>query len=150
MRSATSRPRCWRWRRPAASGASGASTRVDAMTRALSRIACAALCAASVLGVAAAAEPHPEAQLIAALDDLNNGKVNEAWQTLDALVKRQPNFRLAQMVYGALQAARAGRPGVQAAAPTGTELDGLVEEARLRLQARQEAIPDGSVPDVVL
>ncbi len=119
------------------------------MTRALSRLACAALLAAA-LPVALAAEPHPEVQLIAALDDLNNGRVNEAWQTLDALVRRQPNFRLAQLVYGALQAARAGQPGRPASALSGTEIDGLVEEARLRMQTRPDTIADDAIPDAIL
>lgn len=124
--------------------------RVFTLTMApLARAACAALCALALPLAAAAAEPHPEAQLLAALDDLNNGKVNEAWQTLDSLVKRQPNFRLAQMLYGALEAARAG-PAGQAAALTEPEFQNLVDEARLRLQVRQEAIPDGAVPDVIL
>ncbi len=76
------------------------------MASRFSRAAAAALC--SITLSLAAAEPHPEVQLIAALDDLNAGKINEAWQTLDQLVKRQPNFRLAQLFYGEMLAARAG------------------------------------------
>jgi murein L,D-transpeptidase YafK len=113
-----------------------------------SRAAAAALCTFTL--TLAAAEPHPEVQLVAALDDLNAGKINEAWQTLDALVKRQPNFRLAQLFYGELLAARAGRPGQDVASLGGLEYQGLVEEARLRLQNRHAAIPDGAVPDVLL
>jgi len=115
------------------------------MASRFSRAAAAALCTVT-LGLAAA-EPHPEVQLIAALDDLNAGKVNEAWHTLDELVKRQPNFRLAQLFYGEMLAARAGRP---VAALTGPEYQGLVEEARLRLQNRHESMPADAVPDVLL
>jgi murein L,D-transpeptidase YafK len=119
------------------------------MPRRLSRAASAALCALT-FSVAASADPHPETQLIAALDDLNRGKVNEAWQTLDQLVKRQPNFRLAQLFYGELQASRTGTPAREVAALSGAEFDGLVEEARLRLQTWHEGIPENSVPDVIL
>lgn len=119
------------------------------MASRFSPAAFAALCALT-FSLAAAADPHPEVQLIAALDDLNAGKVNEAWQTLDTLVKRQPNFRLAQLFYGELQAARAGTPARDVASLSGPEFEGLVEEARLRLQTRHEAIPESAVPDVVL
>lgn len=122
----------------------------------LSRSACAALCLLA-LSVAAADDlaapipPHPETQLLAALDDLNNGKVDDAWRTLDDLVRRQPNFRLAQLFYGEVQAARNnGTPLRDLASLSGPEIDGLVEEARLRLQTRQAAIAPGAVPDVLL
>jgi murein L,D-transpeptidase YafK len=109
-----------------------------------------ALCAVALPIAAAAAEPHPEVQLLAALDDLNNGRVDAAWHTLDELLRRQPNFRLAQLFYRELEAARAGQPARDVASLTGPEFDGLVEEARLRLQTRQDVIPDGAVPDVIL
>jgi len=112
------------------------------------RTASAGLCALAVS--LAAADPHPEVQLIAALDDLNAGRVNEAWQTLDHLVKQQPNFRLAQLFYGELQAVRAGTPTRDVAALSDPEMDGLVEEARLRLQTRNQTIPESAVPDVIL
>jgi len=112
--------------------------------------ACAAWCALVLTHTVAAAEPHPEVQLLAALDDLNNGRIDAAWRTLDELVRRQPNFRLARMFYREVEAARAGTPTREVASLTGPELDALVEEARLRLQTRQEVIPDGAVPDVIL
>ena len=114
-----------------------------------SRALGAALCTFAI-SLAAAAEPHPESQLIAALDDLNAGKVDAAWETLDQLVKRQPNFRLAQLVYGELRAVRAGQPAREVAALSEPEFQALVEEARLRLQNRHESIPDNAVPDVIL
>ncbi|MGH8482162.1 MAG: L,D-transpeptidase family protein [Nevskiaceae bacterium] len=120
------------------------------MSTRLFRAACAALCALTLPLAAATAEPHPEVQLLTALDDLNSGRVDAAWETLDRLVKRQPNFRLARLFYGELQAARSGQPMRELAALSGPEIDGLVEEARLRLQTRQDVIPDGAVPDVIL
>ena len=121
------------------------------MTRRFSHAACAALCVLVISAAgAAAAEPHPEVQLLAALDDLNNGNINEAWQTLDALVKRQPNFRLARLFHGELQAARTGTPAQEIAALSGAEFENLVEEARLRLQTHTAAVPADAVPDVLL
>ena len=123
------------------------------MPNRFSRAACAATLALGALGLpaaAAAADPHPESQLLAALDDLNNGRVDAAWQTLDDLVKRQPNFRLARLFYSEVEAARAGKPLRDFASLSGPEIDGLVEEARLRLQTRKDAIPPGAVPDVIL
>lgn len=121
-----------------------------------SRAACAALCLLA-LSVAAADDfaaptaPHPEAQLLTALDDLKQGRVEDAWKTLDDLVRRQPNFRLAQLFYGEVQAARSnGLPPRDLASLSGPEIDGLVEEARLRLQARTSAVAPGAVPDVLL
>jgi murein L,D-transpeptidase YafK len=120
------------------------------------RAAGAALCLLA-LSVAAADElaapnpPHPEDQLLAALDALNAGKVDEAWKSLDDLVRRQPNFRLAQLFYGEVQAARSnGTPPRDLASLSGPEIDVLVEEARLRLQTRHAAITPGAVPDVLL
>lgn len=110
-----------------------------------------ALSVAAADELAAPAPPHPEDQLLTALDALNAGKVDDAWRTLDDLVRRQPNFRLAQLFYGEVQAARSnGTPPRDLASLSGPEIDGLVEEARLRLQTRQAAIAPGSVPDVLL
>ena len=121
-----------------------------------SRAACAALCVLA-LSVAAADDlaaptpPHPEDQLLAALADLNAGKVDSAWLTLEDLVKRQPNFRLARLFHGEVQAARSnGTAPRSLASLSGPEVDGLVEEARLRLQTHQAAVPAGAVPDVIL
>jgi len=112
------------------------------------RAAAAALCALSC--TVAAAEPHPEGQLLAAIEDLNQGKVNEAWTTLDGPVKRQPNFGLAHLFYDELQAARAGTASREVAALSDPEMQGLVEEARLRLESLRQNIPETSVPDVIL
>jgi len=98
----------------------------------------------------AAAEPHPETQLLSALDDLDQGRVNEAWTALDRLVQRQPNFRLARLFHGELLAARSGVPSQDLTASNDPEIRGLVDEARLRLQQWRERIPDGAIPDTIL
>ena len=115
-----------------------------------SRAVLAALLGLTLPLAAGAAEPHPETQLLAALDDLNNGRVEAARETLDDLLRREPNFRLARLFYSEIEAASDGRPVRDLASLSGPEIDGLVEEARLRLQTRQDAIPEGAVPDVIL
>ena len=96
-----------------------------------------------------AAEPHPETQLLSAIDALNAGRIDEAWTALDRLVRVQPNFRLARLFHSELLAARSGAPAVDRAT-SDAETQGLAEEARLRLQQWHERIPEGTVPDVIL
>lgn len=116
------------------------------------RVARAALLAvlAAVTSVPAVAEPHPEAQLLSALDALDQGRVNEAWTALDRLVQRQPNFRLARLFHGELLAARSGTASKDLTASNDPEIQGLVEEARLRIQQWREGVPEGAVPDTIL
>lgn len=114
-----------------------------------------ALAVLSALGAApAATEPHPETQLLTALDDLSAGRVNEAWQSLDGLVKRQPNFRLAQLFHGELRAARNGgsvpRDLLSLASMGDPQMQDLVEEGRLRLRQWREPRPAGTAPDLIL
>ena len=97
------------------------------------------------------AEPHPETQLFTALDQLDAGQVDQAQQALERLVKRQPNFQLAQLFYGELMAARAGAaPGSLPAALTATDLGNLREEARLRLNHWRQDVPADAMPDAIL
>ena len=114
-------------------------------------LALAALAIAPALRAAlAAAEPHPEAALMAAVDDLNAGRLNEAWAGLDRLVKRQPNFRLAKLFYSEVQAAREGKPAPDMLASNDPDMKGLAEEAKLRLQQWHEGLPENATPDLVL
>jgi murein L,D-transpeptidase YafK len=113
------------------------------------RVFCAALLAAAA-PIAVALEPHPEVQLLGALEHLDAGRVNEAWTALDQLVKRQPNFRLARLFYGELQAARSGTPTRDLTLSADPDVQGLVEEARLRLQQWKDGIPENAVPDAIL
>jgi murein L,D-transpeptidase YafK len=116
-------------------------------------IRAAALAAAGVLGavsLAFAAEQNPETQLLTALDELDHGHLNEAWTALDELVKRQPNFRLARLFHNELAAARSGSAVKDVYAANDPELQGLAEEARLRLAQWRERIPDNTAPDVFL
>lgn len=96
-------------------------------------------------------EPHPETQLLSALDALQAGRLNEAWQSLERLVQQQPNFLLARWYRDEVQAARQGTA-------SHTRLDGqhdpavqeLMEEARLRQGQWRTPVPAGWVPDAVL
>lgn len=108
------------------------------------------LAALAAVSSVAAAEPHPEAQLLSALQALDEGRVNEAWDVLDRLVQRQPNFRLARLFHGELQAARSGQPSADLTASADPEIQGLVEEARLRLAQWRQGVPADAIPDVIL
>lgn len=102
-------------------------------------------------GAAAVAEPHPETQLLTALDDLDAGRMDQASRSLEQLVKRQPNFRLAQLFYSELLAARAGESsGRRDSALADPELTNLREETRLRLNHWRQSIPAGATPDAIL
>lgn len=50
----------------------------------------------------------PEAQLVQALTQIRQGDYNRALAGLSSLIETQPNFRLAQYVYGQLMVARTG------------------------------------------
>ena len=95
------------------------------------------------------AAEHPEARLIAALDDMQAGRLDEALNGLTELVRERPTFRLAQMFYGQLLSAKAGSAGtlIDVSDP---QYAGLIEEARLRLRQWERGIPENALPDAVL
>lgn len=99
----------------------------------------------------AATDFDPEAQLLTAFDYWQAGRVQDAGRALDGLVKRVPNFRLAQLLHGELLAARAGSPERSLlVASQEPEVRELMEEARLRLNQWRRGASDGSVPDAVI
>src|SRR5699024_12643593 len=53
-------------------------------------------------------QAQPETQLMQALAAIQAGHYDDALQNLSALIETQPNFRLAQYVYGQLMVARTG------------------------------------------
>lgn len=93
--------------------------------------------------------PMPEEQLVAAIELARAGKAGQSIRALEALLERQPNFRLAQLIYADLLAARSGVRGVMAddADPRIAE---LFEEASLRLDQARYSPPPGTAPDTVL
>lgn len=97
-------------------------------------------------------DSSPETQLIRAYQQLAKGDEAAAFKTLERLVNKQPDFALAQLVYGDLLLARAGK-----VAPFGAKLAGespeqakaaaqLQTEAQLRLAALIERPPQDAVP----
>ncbi len=94
----------------------------------------------------------PEGQLILAYQHLARGEEAQAFSTAEQLVKRQPDFALAQLLLGDLLLARSGRPGAMeqsaeaAASGAASTGDGLRAEAKLRLAALVERPPQNAVP----
>lgn len=91
----------------------------------------------------------PEEQLVRAIELARGGKVADGIRALESLLDRQPNFRLAQLIYADLLAARSGVRGVMAD-DEDPRIAELFEEARLRLDQARYSPPPGSAPDTVL
>jgi murein L,D-transpeptidase YafK len=87
-----------------------------------------------------------------AIDDLRRGANERALHTLDGLVKRYPNFRLAHLVRGDLLLARV-QP-IEALGNSGDaareRLEELRAEAKARMRAEIELPPAGRVPRYLL
>jgi hypothetical protein len=101
----------------------------------------------------------PESQLILAYQHLARGEEAQAFSTAEQLVKRQPDFALAQLLHADLLLARSGlsdlsgasAQGPQAAASAASEsLEGLRAEAKLRLAALVERPPLSALPQQLL
>lgn len=94
----------------------------------------------------------PEAQLLQALSAIQTGHYDNALQNLSALIETQPNFRLAQYVYGQLMVARTGN-GIDPALHE--KLEGvrlaMVDEVRTRWNHHRRAgTHDGLMPAAIL
>lgn len=90
----------------------------------------------------------PEAQLVQALDAVQQGKP-DALEQMQALVEEKPNFRLAQMIYADLLRAQAGAPNALAVESGNVRLVQLIEEARSRWTQSQQADHPGLHPQNV-
>jgi murein L,D-transpeptidase YafK len=101
----------------------------------------------ALLPLMAEANFSPEQQLKTAVDQLRAGHNNEAFQQLEKLVKQEPNFRLAQLIYGELLAVRSGARS-KLAGQGDAQLKDLLEEAQLRLSPPVKLA--GSLPSLVL
>lgn len=104
---------------------------------------------AGVSAGAAPTLPLAEEQLVAAIELARAGRPGASIEALEALLARQPNFRLAQLIYADLLAARSGVHGVTAD-DQDPRIKELFDEARLRLDRARFQPPAGSVPDAVL
>lgn len=108
-----------------------------------------AVCLALAIPAAAAQQaPEPEQRLVSAVDAMRSGEFDTALSELERLVDERPTFRLAQLLYGQLLAARSGQPQVPAA--NDPQMAELLDEARARLQLWQQGVPDGARPDAIL
>jgi len=101
---------------------------------------------------AAARAPTPEQQLNAAVELLRAGKSQSALNALEALTRREPNFRVAQLMHGELLAALSGeaRPGLLSTAGSDPRVAQLAEEARVRMVSEKAVPPAGSLPNAIL
>lgn len=113
----------------------------------MNRILCALLLALPALASALAPEPA----LLEALDALDAGQVSEARTRLEALTRSQPNFRLAQLLYGDLLTTLGGGvPGQRRPGASDPRIQELADEARVRVQQWRQGPPPGDLPDAVL
>jgi murein L,D-transpeptidase YafK len=110
-----------------------------------------ALALAPLPGRAATESPTPETQLLTAIGAMQSGDLGGAMKDLQDLVKREPNFRLAHLLYGQLLAARSGTPGLT---PLADEQDPrvreLLDEYRARIAEAKAAPAPGTLPDSIL
>ncbi len=106
-------------------------------------------CSTAVSGAATdESSPHPEIMLQAAVQAMQAGDYGDATRELENLLKREPNFRLAQLLYGQILGLRSGsRIGL----PLADEQDPRVNDLLAEYQARTvlpNALPaPGMLPD---
>ncbi len=112
-------------------------------------VCCAGPAAATSTDRASSLLPLAEEQLVAAIELARAGRLGDSVDALAALVERQPNFRLAQLIYADLLAARSGVRGIMAD-DEDPRIKELFEEARLRLDRARFSPPTGTAPDAVL
>ncbi|HKY93433.1 MAG TPA: L,D-transpeptidase family protein [Nevskiaceae bacterium] len=93
--------------------------------------------------------PLPEDELLTAINEARGGRATASIDTLEDLLRRQPNFRLAQLVYADMLAARSGIRGIMAD-DEDPRIRELFEEAQLRIEQSNFSPPTGTVPDTVL
>jgi murein L,D-transpeptidase YafK len=91
-------------------------------------------------------------QLANSLLAISQSRMPEAHRTVDQLTQKHPNFRLAQLIKGDLLLARA-QP-LRTLGNTGdarnAELEQLRDEARQRVRALTESLPDDKIPAYLL
>ena len=106
------------------------------------------LCAA---GAVSAEAPSPERQLLSAVAKMQGGDADGARKDLEDLTRRQPNFRLANLLYGELLASLSGaRGGSLIDNQDDPSLRDLTDEARLRMVGEKAVPPPGYVPNSIL
>jgi murein L,D-transpeptidase YafK len=104
-----------------------------------------------IVGPSSPLSDHPEAGLVNGLFEIQQGRIGSAMKGISELVRRQPDFHLAQLVYGDLLAAQAGQidrltESVQGEGP----LDELWQEARARYGRYADGHPKAELPSQLL
>lgn len=94
-----------------------------------------------------AAGTKPEDQLLEAVEALRGGDSANALRELQALVQREPNFRLAQLLYGQVLAQRSGVPGM--VSPLADDQDPHVRELLDEYRARVSEAQNGPAADTL-
>ena len=94
--------------------------------------------------------PHPERPLVEGFLDLGGGRVDAALGQLSELVRRQPDFALARLVYADLLAIKSGRIEDLGLLAAEEEVAGLRHEAQARLARYLEAPPAEAAPAELL
>ena len=91
-----------------------------------------------------------ESLLVQSLLEIRSGRLDGAAESIDRLVERQPNFRLAHLIRGDLWLARAGRLERFGGVDGSDRLDGLRHEAQARLRHYLGGHPSQAIPGSVL
>ncbi len=95
---------------------------------------------------------RPEDQLLEAVDALRGGDSATALRRLQLLVQREPNFRLAQLLYGQVLAQRSGASGL--VSPLADDQDPhvreLLDEYHARVAEAQNGPRAGTLPSSIL
>lgn len=123
------------------------------LVTALAVAACLCSAVAGAVESQSAGQQHSdaEARLLTALEMARHGDYDTAIDDLSALIATRPNFRLAQLFYGELMAARSGhRFDIEMSEGMRARRDALLAEASARWSHRMTASNAGKVPDVLL
>ncbi|MBL6749631.1 MAG: L,D-transpeptidase family protein [Nevskia sp.] len=100
---------------------------------------------------AVADPPRPEQELLAAIDNLRSGDSGAALKNLEDLVKREPNFRLAQLLYGQVLAERSGvAPATPLVDISDPRVRDLLDEYRVRVAEAEKTPPPDALPSPIL
>ncbi len=93
---------------------------------------------------------HPEQPLVQSLFDVSGGRIDDALGSLSRLVRRQPDFALARVVYADLLAAKSGRLDGLGLLGSDSQVAGLRHEALARLGRYLDAPPTAGQPAELL
>jgi murein L,D-transpeptidase YafK len=136
---------------------SQASTRIKPAAAALAGAGAVALAMPShPRALAKSRDGEAEARLIEVYRLIGQAKGREALAKAETLVRDNPNFQLAQLVYGDLLSSQVRPINAFGAVPSTTARDAapmlteLREESRIRLKALSERPPQGSIPSQFL